>query len=507
MASRHFNSKEALAETRDVTFEITNDLLGCVDRHGHFAALNPAWERTFGYTAQVLMSRPFIEFVHEADREMTLAEVDRLRDGGPRAVGFQNRYEVRGDGWRWISWLAELRDGVIFFIGHDITDRVADQHRLFILTRMIEGVDDAIFTTTIDGIVTSWNHVSEEIYGYTAAEAIGRSTVGLNVPEDRADEPQDITSRLLSGEGVRQFTTQRRRKDGSALTVSQTCSLMRDEDHEVLGVIVVGRDISELSLEDAEFNSEIDTLVWVGRVRDAIDEGRVVFFAQPIISLRGEPISYELLCRMEGRNGEMVPPAKFLPAAENYGLVEELDLLAIHEAARLIASGHQISINLSTATVGRRHIVDVIADELRRAGARPESLTVEITETALMKNMVSAQRFANALADLGARLALDDFGTGFGGFTYLKKLSIHRLKIDVEFVRDLHSSVASQHVVKAVVALAEGFNLDTVAEGVEDEESAIMLEEYGVNFVQGFYYGRPGPIDEMLGEPTVAGPR
>jgi EAL domain-containing protein (putative c-di-GMP-specific phosphodiesterase class I) len=94
--------------------------------------------------------------------------------------------------------------------------------------------------------------------------------------------------------------------------------------------------------------------------------------------------------------------------------------LAVHEAARQIALGHKVSINLSTATVGRHHIVTTIADELREAGAEPENLTVEITETALMKNMKSAQIFAADLSRLGPSLALDDFGTGFGGFTYLK---------------------------------------------------------------------------------------
>ena len=129
---------------------------------------------------------------------------------------------------------------------------------------------------------------------------------------------------------------------------------------------------------------------------------------------------------------------------------------------------------------------------------------IEITETALMKNMALAQRFAAELNAIGVKLALDDFGTGFGGFTYLKKLSVHRLKIDVEFVQDLSSSLASQHLVKAVVALADGFGLDTVAEGVEDEASAKLVAEYGVDCVQGFYYARPGPIADTIGEPLAS---
>jgi len=277
---------------------------------------------------------------------------------------------------------------------------------------------------------------------------------------------------------------------------------MRGDEHDVLGVAVVSRDVTELSLEELHAHGEIDILVWVGRIRDAIDEGRVVFYVQPIVSLQGAPDSYELLCRIVDREGGIVSPALFLPAAENYGLVEELDLLALREAARLIAEGHRTSVNLSTATIGRRHIVDVIAAELHCAGADAADLTVEITETALMKNMAAAERFVGALTELGSRVSLDDFGTGFGGFTYLKKLSIDQLKIDIEFVRDLTASAGSQHVVKAVVSLAKSFGLDTVAEGVEDAETAALLERYGVAHCQGYFFGRPGPAAEVLARPA-----
>jgi EAL domain-containing protein (putative c-di-GMP-specific phosphodiesterase class I) len=242
----------------------------------------------------------------------------------------------------------------------------------------------------------------------------------------------------------------------------------------------------------------LDKLAWVGRIRDAIDEQRMTFFAQPITSLAGGPKGYELLCRMLDREGEVLLPARFMPAAENYGLVAEIDLLAMDEAARLTAAGHRISINLSTASVERRHIVDVLAEKLSRAGADPAKLTIEITETALMKDLVAAQRFATAVRALGCRISLDDFGTGFGGFTYLKKLPIAQLKIDVEFVLDLSSNRASQHVVKAVVSLARGLDLETVAEGVEDEETFALLREYGVTHVQGYVVARPGPVSEVI---------
>jgi PAS domain S-box-containing protein len=479
-------------------FETSDDLLGSASADGYFTALNPAWERRLGFSRETLMATPFIEFVHPADRSATSAEMERLARDGLDTAGFENRYAVRDGSWCWLSWQVAVRSDTYYFVAHDVTARVVADQRRHLLANVVEGIDDAILTKTTDGVITSWNKAAEWLYGFSADEAIGRSMIDLIVPEDRCDEPQMIVKRLLGGEGVRQYRTQRLCKDGTTVAVALTASLLRNDAHDVLGVAVVSRAISELSLDDADAHDEIDTLVWVGRIRDAIDEGRIVFHAQPIVHLGREPTSFELLCRMTGRDGNLIPPARFLPIAENYGLIVELDLLAVDEAAAQVAKGHEVSINLSTATVGRRHIVDVISERLQRAGAEPAKLTIEITETALMKNIDAAQRFAAGIAELGCRLALDDFGTGFGGFTYLKRLQIDRLKIDVEFVRDLHSSRASQHVVKAVVALAKGFDLDTVAEGVEDGQTLALLQGLGVTHVQGYLLARPGPIAEVI---------
>lgn len=459
MASPNYINPDAQLGARERAathiFESSPDLLGSSDELGFFTALNPAWEKKLGFSTDTLMAQPFLEFVHPEDREATVAEMSRLKAEGVCSELFENRYAIESGGWCWLSWHVEVSGGQYYFAARDVTERIAADHRSHLLSNLVEGVDDAIVTKTTDGVVTSWNRASEDMYGYTAAEAIGQQMDDLIVPADHSGEPAAIIARLIEGQGVRQYTTQRQHKDGTPLTVSLTASLMRDEAYRVLGVAVVSRDISQLGLEDIRVQSEVDSLVWVGRIRDAIDEDRICFYAQPIVSLHGEPKSYELLCRMLDREGEIVPPARFLPAAENYGLIEELDLLAVDEAARQVAAGHHVSVNLSTASVGRWHIVDVIAQKLGEAGADPARLTIEITETALMKNVLTAQRFATAVSALGCRVALDDFGTGFGGFTYLKKLQIEQLKIDVEFIRDLDSSETSQHVVRAVVALAQ----------------------------------------------------
>ena len=119
---------------------------------------------------------------------------------------------------------------------------------------------------------------------------------------------------------------------------------------------------------------------------------------------------------------------------------------------------------------------------------------VEITETSLIGNVEAGEAFVHGLADLGIAIALDDFGTGFGSFTYLTRLPVQLLKIDVEFVRNLAASEPHQHLIRAIVLLAKGFDLLTVAEGVEDADTLKLLRDYGVDFAQGFHIGRPAPI-------------
>jgi EAL domain-containing protein (putative c-di-GMP-specific phosphodiesterase class I) len=133
----------------------------------------------------------------------------------------------------------------------------------------------------------------------------------------------------------------------------------------------------------------------------------------------------------------------------------------------------------------------------------------EITETAVMENLDRAALFAERLVALGCSLALDDFGTGFASFTYLKRLPVQYLKIDIDFVRDVARSKRDMFVVRAIVALAGDFGQETVAEGVEDEATAAVLLDLGVTYAQGYLYGRPGPLTgkavRLADEPAARG--
>ncbi|MGK2932266.1 MAG: sensor domain-containing phosphodiesterase [Solirubrobacterales bacterium] len=487
-------------KTREVLFDISRDLLGSASPDGYFTALNPAWELALGFSIAVLMERPFIEFVHPNDRTATRAELAKLFLEGKESVDFENRYAMAGGGWRYLSWQTKLHDDLVYFDAHDITGQIVPKDRSRKTSEFVERIDDAIFTGTPEGVIKSWNRNCEELYGFSAAEAVGRNVRDLTIPEGRMEEPDVNVNQLLEGGGVTQTTTRRRTRSGDLIDVTQTASLRRDAAGQIMDIVVVSQEVSGLDPDDPEVKEESAIVAWAALIRDAINQERVMFHAQPIVDLQGGPVSYELLCRIIGLDGRIARPREFMAAAERHGLLEDIDLLGVRTAARYIAEGHSMTVNVSIGTIRRKNVVDTFMEELRSAGAEPSRLTIDISETALMQNQDYGIRFVNDLAANGIGVTLDDFGSGLGGFTNLRQLPIQNLKIDVEFIRNLHESAASQHVVQAVVNLTAAFGMTSVAEGVEDPVSESLLRKAGVLHAQGNLYSEPGPIEEIVGK-------
>jgi PAS domain S-box-containing protein len=379
----------------------------------------------------------------------------------------------------------------------DVTEREqADHFRSAVMDTMLEG----LYVLDAEGRATFVNAAASRLLGWTEAELRGRSmhdTIHFQYADGSPHAEADCELLKVRSEGrsVRMEHEHFTRKNGSLFPVSYSAAPLM-VGPKVDGVVVVFRDASLEHAEEDKAQRELDTLVWVGRIRDALDEGRMLLYSQPIVPLgdgEGEP-SEELLLRMAGTNGEIYPPGTFLPVAERYGLIGEIDRWVITEAIHLAATGRRIEANLSASSIGKLDLLALIEHELRETGADPAKVVFEITETALMENGEAGEAFARGLVEIGCQVALDDFGTGFGGFTYLKTLPIKYLKIDIDFVRELPTNRANQHLVKAIVGLAKDFDFETIAEGVEDAETLTLLGDYGVDFVQGFHLGRPSLI-------------
>jgi EAL domain-containing protein (putative c-di-GMP-specific phosphodiesterase class I) len=238
---------------------------------------------------------------------------------------------------------------------------------------------------------------------------------------------------------------------------------------------------------------------WLARLRRALADDLFVLHYQPIVSLADGRVSHhEALLRLaDVSDGRLVAPGSFLPAAERYGLIREIDRMVLDKVTDLLGGERDrraIAVNLSAVSVTDGGMLAHIERRLELCEVDPARLVIEITETAAISDMNRAKAFCTGVQTLGCAVALDDFGAGFGSFQYLKHLPFRYLKIDGDFIRALPDSPNDQLVVKALVGLARGMGRSTIAEFVGDEATLALLRDYGVNYAQGFQVGRPRPV-------------
>ena len=244
---------------------------------------------------------------------------------------------------------------------------------------------------------------------------------------------------------------------------------------------------------------------WVSQINSALEEGRLVLYAQPIVNLKDDGLrteSIEVLLRMKSRDGELIPPGAFLPAAERYDLIDRIDYWVIEKVMQMLSSCDSeypdCFVNLSGATLSRNHIAPRLKELLKKYPVSPQKLTFEVTETAAIQNLTSALRMMHELREIGCRFALDDFGSGLSSFGYLKNLPIDFLKIDGMFVKDMHANPMDRGMVEAIKTVADTMQLPTIAEFVEDQKIIEDLRQIGIDLGQGYGIARPKPIEEYI---------
>ena len=486
------------------------------DPEGVITHWNRGAERLYGWTRDEAVGRDGVELISPSDptellrfrgREGEEGQiVVRRKDGSTFPASLRSRTMVDAAG---------VSTGRIN-VSTDVSERVAAERALLSARDYLQAVADSLgeglLTTDTDGRVTYINAAAEQLLGWPSEDLLGRSLHEAVHPRSARYSPpcEDgcVLGAPVGGQTVRVEDALFACRDGRPLPVSYTTSSFETEEG-VQGGIVVFEETSERKAHEEELTREAAKLKWISRIQDALAEDRFMLYAQPIVDLLTDEVTrHELLLRMRAPDGTVVPPCEYLPVAEQYGLIADIDRWVIGQGATIAASGSPVQINLSARSIGDETVLDHIEACLQGAGADPADVVFEITETAILGvDEALARAFVNRLRALGCTIALDDFGTGYGGFTYVKEFPIDLLKIDMQFVRDLMTSAGSRHVVKAVVSLAEDFDLQTVGEGVEDAETYELLRDLGVDFAQGFHIARPGPLDEMLpGRPTGKAP-
>ncbi|WP_374591054.1 putative bifunctional diguanylate cyclase/phosphodiesterase [Aquabacterium sp.] len=236
----------------------------------------------------------------------------------------------------------------------------------------------------------------------------------------------------------------------------------------------------------------------------AVERNELVLHYQPKVDVRtAEMVGAEALMRWQ-RNGVLVPPADFIPLAEETGLIIPMSEWAIDEAARQakrwkdsIGFDSSIAVNLPSRLFERDDLIDRIQDAVTNQGVSHHALQLEITETGLMKDLQGVIPALNRLTQFGVEISIDDFGTGYSSLAYLTTLPISELKIDRSFVRDLGITPQSSAVVAAIIALSRSLGLRVIAEGVEDLRQMQVLHSLGCHIMQGYLFSKPLPPEQV----------
>jgi PAS domain S-box-containing protein len=525
MQDRTDHSREAIAAEHEL--EMRSRLLDAVDAaviatdpEGLVTHWNAAAERMYGWTFEEARGRPLLTLAAGSDG----VRADEIMNAYIETGRWEGEYECpHRDGSRIDAYvrLAAVRDadddpaGVVI-VSVDLGERLAMENYLRGARDYLEAVTasmaEGLITLDPEGRLTYMNDAADRMLGWREEGLLGEPIAKLasqrprEVTGDWGEgfaiaelEPGDIPTRVESERIVG--------RDHTEIEISYTAAPFESELGEH-GTVIVFADVTEQRSTERLAREKLEGLSWIGKIRDALDTERLVAFAQPIVSLvSGRTEHHELLVRMLDDDDFPVPPGRFLPVAEEFGLIVEIDELMLRRAVEMASDGHRVNVNLSAQSIARSGMSEFIDAELKRTGADPALLVVELTETALIKSEQAARRFVKRLAELGCGFALDDFGTGYGGFMYLKQLPIDYLKIDMEFVHDLTFNEGSQRVVRAVVDLAKGFGQQTIAEGIEDVETRDLLAAMGVDFGQGYLFGRPAAIEQIFANDQEGAPR
>lgn len=254
--------------------------------------------------------------------------------------------------------------------------------------------------------------------------------------------------------------------------------------------------------EDQDLDKAHSKLQWKEKILKALKGNRFEPWFQPILDIKANCVShYEVLARMIEEDGSVILPASFVDVAEWFGLITSIDRVIIEKALNYqvqLGAAICLSINLSGKDMGDEELLSFLKSKISEAGADPRRVIFEITETAAISNLELAVNFVKALNSIGCKFALDDFGVGFTSFTYLKKLMVDYIKIDGAFIRRLHENADDQVFVKAMIDVARGLNIKTIAEFVEQEEVLKVLKRYGGDYAQGYFIGKPAPFSEIV---------
>jgi len=257
--------------------------------------------------------------------------------------------------------------------------------------------------------------------------------------------------------------------------------------------------------DNAMYENAVRFIERKSSMQQAMMDGAFEVHFQPIVDVATEKlVSFEALARWRHPEEGFISPAEFIPIAERTGLILPLGEFVLRTVCQQIGvwqqqgfEGFRVAVNLS-ARQFENNVPDLVAGIIRETGISPDSLALEITEGIAMKNVDQNIKMLEDLRELGLSISIDDFGTGYSSLAYLKRFPLNTLKIDISFIREITTNLDDREITRTIIAMGQNLQLKVLAEGVETDEQVKILRQGGCDYIQGYYYSRPMPADEVI---------
>lgn len=564
-----------LSKELEIFFHLASELFCVIGEDGYLQQFNQSFINILGYSRQELLTEPFLSFVHEKDRVLTRRAINQLDRHTP-VTSWKNRYLCKNRTYKWLEWKAQLNttQGVIYACARDITQSHQLEDRLFWQTKhdTLTGlynrqefeiqVRETILASKQSGIHNALCYldldqfkVVNDICGHAGGDELLQQLTNLIKKSIR---PADILARLGGDEfGIllKQCSLEEAKTiaDDIRSLIKQFRFSWEEKIFNLsvsIGLVAINRDSHNFSTvlsaadaacyaakekgrnqvfvyrhDDRELSRQRGERQWVARITRALEEDRFRLYCQKIISLKDGKNQeyYEILLRLLDRDGKLVLPMAFIPAAENYDLMPAIDRWVIatffaaysdhcvsptppmkHRFLRGHSTGNSkladccpdkiYTINLSGASINSDSFFSFLKEQFALHSISPRNICFEITETTAICNLAKAAEFIAELKELGCLFALDDFGSGMSSLAYLKNLPVDFLKIDGSFVKNMLDDPVDHATVDCFNRIGHVMNMKTIAEFVENELVIEKLQKLGIDYAQGYGIEQPKPL-------------
>ncbi len=472
------------------------------------------------YQVNYLLARDSDDLYGKAEVAIAAVDIDRftaINDAYGQEVGDEVLIEVSsrlssiaGDGALLGRFGAD--EFFVCFDGDGATERAEEFAR-----RSLESFKDPVSTSKgylyIDVSVGVGSSGSGNLFGNT--QDFDRSLDLLEQGKNHLDHAVSVTGDAavsVTGDTVISVTEDVDQSGTESVPVKVDASLLfSSADMAMQNAKVSGRNSHVVFGENMrqEIIDRVDTKMGLHR---AMESNELRLFYQPVVDIHGQDmVGVEALIRWDNPDKGLVPPDRFIPVAEDSGLIIPIGEWVLESACSSFSfwdgpkwqwsnGVNTVGVNLSARQIDHPGLVDAVEKVISDSGIDPHRLTLEITESALMKDAAAALGVMSSLKSLGVALSVDDFGTGYSSLSYLQRFPLDVLKIDKSFIDDLGIDNQAGYLVKAIIDLAHALKLEVIAEGVETEMQLEVLQKMNCDFVQGFLFSKPMPTDRLLDE-------